>query len=654
MTQAVVRGKRRLGGVLILLAFAAIPAGFCQFLAQPPRTRHIHVTAFRYGKRPSVIRCNRGDRLHLTFSTLDTGHSFFLEEFDIDAKISPGSRNIQLFSARRPEEPSMTAAEVVITAEHPGWLRYLVSKSHYRCHVWCGPMHAFEHGNLIIWPNTLLCAGLGLLAGIPLVGFLGLRHELRKSTASPEPVSPTDGWDVFRHVPWLKRTLRLREFQFAWIVVTMAALYLVILTSLFGTKVSGRNFGVMVTWVVWLFLLTAVLTPLGGRIWCMACPLPVLGEFIQRLAIFGVRTGSTGSYNNRFFGLGLRWPGWLANDWPRIVAFLTLGTLSTALVAVPRFTGWIVLGLLVLASLMPLVWQLRTFCRYLCPVTAFVTLYSKSAKLALRGADPAICGRCTLRSCQNGSHKGWACPYGLCVAQINENTDCGMCCECIRTCPYDNVTLRWRPFAHETAIRSNGQAWLAMGMLVLAAVYCLVHLGHWPILRDCVNVLDKGNWGLLTLYAAVLWSIALVGLPGVMLMTAAAGRRLAGIGYPVRSVMTASTGALVPMGLMLWIAFVVPMLLVNVSFVGQALSDPFGWNWDLLGTANAPWRQLWPSAIPWIQVACVLTGLGYGLRCAWRIWLEITGQPKAALFGMMPLSTFLTAFSGYFVWFFAN
>jgi hypothetical protein len=96
------------------------------------------------------------------------------------------------------------------------------------------------------------------------------------------------------------------------------------------------------------------------------------------------------------------------------------------------------------------------------------------------------------------------------------------------------------------------------------------------------------------------------------------------------------------------------MLLVNVSFVGQALSDPFGWNWDLLGTAGTPWRQFWPSAIPWIQVACVLTGLGYGLRSAWRIWLGITGRPLTALFGMMPLSTFLTAFSGYFVWFFAN
>ncbi len=193
-----------------------------------------------------------------------------------------------------------------------------------------------------------------------------------------------------------------------------------------------------------------------------------------------------------------------------------------------------------------------------------------------------------------------------------------------------------------------------MGMLVLGATYCLVHLGHWPALRDCVNILDKRNWGLFALFTVILWSVALVGLPGVMMITASAGRRLAKIGDPVRSVMIASTGALVPMGLMLWIAFAIPMLLVNVSFVKQSLSDPFGWNWDLLGTAGSPWRQVWPSAIPWLQVICVLTGLSYGLRSAWRIWLDITTQPKSALLGMIPISSFLVAFTGSFVWFFAN
>ena len=303
---------------------------------------------------------------------------------------------------------------------------------------------------------------------------------------------------------------------------------------------------------------------------------------------------------------------------------------------------------------MPLVWQLRAFCRYLCPVSAFVGLYAKSAKLALRPADTDVCAKCRVRSCQRGSPRGWACSFGLCVAEIRENTDCGLCTECIKTCPYDNVSLRWRPFAQETAVRTAGEAWMAMAMLVLAISYCLTHLGHWPVLRDYVNILDKKNWDLFGVYAAVLWAAALAGLPALMFVLAAAGRRLARAAPTSWSLMIASTGALIPLGLAVWIAFVVPMLLVNVSFVLQSLSDPFGWGWNFLGTASTPWRQLCPQAIPWIQVGGILLGLHYSLRNAGRIWRALVDDRRAALRGMLPLALMLISVSGWLVWFFAN
>ena len=654
LTERIRRGKSFLWQGLVLLAFAVIPGGLCQFLAKPSEHRHIHVDSFRYGKDPWRIRANRGDWLHLTFDTRDTGHSFFLEEFDLDVKITPGSREVAVFLPSDPGAAPELTREVVLKAEHPGWLRYLVSKSQYRCHVYCGPMHAFEQGNLIIEPNTLLFSSLGLVVGIPIVGLFRVRRTLRQDSAGPPPVSPTDGWDLLTHLPWLRRLMKRRGFQFAWAAVTMILLYVVILTTLFGTHMPGRNLGVMLMWVVWLFFLTAVLTPLGGRIWCLACPLPVPGEIAQRRAVTGVWRGSTCGYNNRFFGLNRSWPKWLTGDWPRTVGFLILGTFSTVLVARPRLSGWLICGLVVLAFVMALIWELRAFCRYLCPVSAFVGLYAKSGKLAVRAADPAVCDRCTLRWCQKGSEKGWACPFGLCVGEIHENNDCGICTECIKTCPFQNVALRWRPFGQETRIRDSSEAWLAMGMLVLAVAYCLMHLGPWPALRDCVNVLDKKNWGLFGLYAAVLWTTALVGLPGLMLLLAWLGKRLARLPQSTWSLMTASAGALVPIGLLAWIAFVVPLLMVNATFVVQSLSDPFGWGWDFLGTSNMPWRQLWPRAIPWIQVGCILVGLSYGLRSAWRIWLGLARRPRTALAGMIPLAAWLVGLSGWFVWFFAD
>lgn len=638
---------------LVLAAFGIVPAVLCQFLAHAPQDRYYHIEAFRYGKEPSVIRCNRGDRLHLTFSTRDTGHSFFLEEFDLDAKISPGADKVEVFRTSQPEDPPEIRQEVVFEARHPGWLGWLVSKSQYRCHTWCGLMHAFEHGNLVLWPNTLLAAGLGLVVGIPIAGLIGLRARAVTGTISDEASRAEPGIDLLRLFPWLKWLLRRRQFPFAILIVMMALLYVIVLAALFGTKVAGRNLGVMTVWVIWLFLLTAVFVPWGGRLWCMLCPLPMLGDMAQR-GMSGVRSGSTGGTHNHFFGLNRAWPRALANDWPRTIGFLILGTFSTALVAVPRVTGVVVLGLLVLATVMAFGWELRAFCRFLCPVTAFVGLYGRAGKLALRAANPQVCAKCPRRPCQTGSERGWACPFGLCVGEIRENVDCGLCAECFKTCPYDNVTLRWRGFAEETGLRSLGEAWLAMTMLVLGTAYCLVHLGHWPFLRDCVNVLDKGNWDLFGLFAAVLWLIALVGLPGLMIAASAAGKRWSRTERSLSEILTAASGSLVPMGLLVWIAFVLPMLLVNVSFVRQALSDPFGWGWDFLGTSNTPWHQVWPRALPWMQVGAVLVGLSYSLRNAWRIWLGLAGAPRAALAGMTPLGACLVAYSGCLVWFFAN
>jgi hypothetical protein len=640
--------KRRTLQGAVLLASAVIPACLCQLMVAPPRDRTIHIESFRYGKEPSEIRCNRGDRIHLTFSTRDTAHSFFLEEFDIDAKISPAGGQLIVFRPSDPEAPPVVTDEVAFTAEHPGWLSGLVSKSQFRCHVWCGPMHAFEQGNLVIEPNTLLFAALGLLLGIPLAGLLGLRI--------PDGRNP-QGVDLFVRMPRLKRLMKRRGFLFALTLICLVLVYLIILTALFGTLVSGRNLGVMLTWVVWLFLLVAVLTPLGSRVWCTICPIPFLGDFLQRRTFLGVRSGTSAGTRNRLYGLGRPLPGWMKGAWPRVFVFLAMGTFSTLLVANPRVTGWSIVGLILAATIMAVIWRHRGFCRAVCPIGAFVGLYAGAGKLALRSVDPGVCERCKARSCQRGSENGWACPYELCVADIRENTDCGLCTECIKSCPHDNVTLRWQAFAKECRVRTASEAWLAASMLVLAVTYCVVHLGPWPALRDAVNILDKDNWAQFGVFAAILWAAALGVAPALLYLLAAAGVWLAGSGGKGRKpvqVFAGSVGALVPMGLAVWVAFAVPMLMVNLSFVTQSLSDPFGWGWDFFSTAGTPWRQLWPRAIPWIQAGTVLVGLGYGLRTSLRIWEGIGGSVKAGLRGMLPMGLFLMTLSGWLIFFFTD
>jgi hypothetical protein len=94
--------------------------------------------------------------------------------------------------------------------------------------------------------------------------------------------------------------------------------------------------------------------------------------------------------------------------------------------------------------------------------------------------------------------------------------------------------------------------------------------------------------------------------------------------------------------------------MVHLSFILMTLSDPFGWNWDLLGTAGMPWKQVAPAAIPWIQAGAVLAGVGYTLRNVLRNWADATGSPRAAALGAAPFAAGTLGFAGAMIWFFTN
>ncbi|OFY63684.1 MAG: hypothetical protein A2Y71_10745 [Bacteroidetes bacterium RBG_13_42_15] len=635
--------------LLVILLFGLIPAIACQFFTKEPGNKYIHMRNFRYGKDPSVIRCNRGDTLNITFSTEDTGHSFYLEEFDIDAKISPARDMVEVFRTSDPTLDPYLTRELVFVAKHPGILNYLISKSNFRCHVWCGPMHAFESGKLVIMPNTLLIFSLGCIAGIFFLWIKGIFSNKAQGRHNDSGYN-----DILKREGITKKLLTSRWLQIIFTIVAMILIYIVILTSLLGTKMSGRNLGVLMMWAVWLFLLVAILTPFLGRIWCTICPLPFFGDLIQRRSFFNPSVGKTNGYNNHFHGFFLKWPARLQNNWIKLIIFLLLATFSTTMVANPRVSAFAVIMLILVPTIMAVFWELRAFCQYVCPVSVFVGPFSRMSMLALRNRSQQVCDNCTATYCKQGNIKGWACPYSLNAGEIKENTDCGMCFECLRSCTYNNITLYKRPFASELGTRNYADAWGTIVVFTLAIVYCILYEGHWPVIRDFVNILDKKNWDLFGIYALVIWTLSLVIVPGIFYLLSFLAVRLSGIRISVREVFLASSGSLLPLGLMLWIAFVIPMLFVNITFIIQSISDPFGWGWDFLGTANIPWHQFVPRLVPWLQALLVLSGLILSLRNLNNTWQNSKFASKQLFSFTLPIAIFIGVTSVFMIFFFTN
>ena len=86
----------------------------------------------------------------------------------------------------------------------------------------------------------------------------------------------------------------------------------------------------------------------------------------------------------------------------------------------------------------------------------------------------------------------------------------------------------------------------------------------------------------------------------------------------------------------MWAVFFVDTFMSNFTFVLLTLSDPFGWGWDLFGTAGMPWIQVWPSGVPWIQAGLLLIGFGLTMQSGYRRWVEVSGNRHDALRGFLP------------------
>ncbi len=420
----------------------------------------------------------------------------------------------------------------------------------------------------------------------------------------------------------VRTTLRSRWPQLLLQLAAVAGLGLVILAALVGTPVGSRNFGVVAVWIGWWAVLMILVVPALGRGWCAICPLPLPGEWLQRRSLLAPRGPS--------FGFGLRWPRRLRNLWPQNAVFAAVAVVSTVVLTQPRWTGLVLVGLVAVATAVSLVFERRTFCRYLCPAGGFMGLYAQAAPLAVRVKDPAVCALHREKTCYTGSDRGYGCPWLVYPGTLTRNTACGVCLECLRTCPKDNVAVVLQAPGSDlfgSSRRGLDEAFKGFLMLGSAAVYAAVMLGPWGALKSAAAAIGTWPW---VGYAAGLLLIAFALLPGTFTLAVLLGRRIAPASASARQLFTTFAGALVPLGLAAWVAFSLAFALVNLSYLWPALSDPMGWGWNLLGTASLAWTPYLSGALPALQSLVLLGGLAWSASVAMRTGRRLTGDERLA------------------------
>jgi hypothetical protein len=413
--------------------------------------------------------------------------------------------------------------------------------------------------------------------------------------------------------PLIKTLLVNRWPQFVVMVIALAGFLLAILSGLFGTPVGSRNFGIIFVWIAWWAILMLVAVPFLGRGWCSICPIPAPGEWLQRGAMLGPRGQAK--------GLERRWPKRFRNIWLQNGTFLLVALFSTVILTQPRVTAIVLAAFLFVAIGASLIFERRAFCRYLCPVGGFIGLYSQLAPVEVRVIDTAVCTAHTEKTCYTGSADGYGCPWDVFPPGVVKNTYCGTCMECLRTCPHDNLAVNIRSFGADLAVdrsRKLDEAYKAFIMLGAAAVYSTVLLGPWGALKLAAYSVGTLPW---LAYTVSFLTLILLALPGTFWLTVWAGKKLSGSLQPIKKLFIAQSYSLVPLGLAAWVAFSLSFVFANFSYVLTALSDPFGWGWNLLGTAGIGWTPWLTGITPFLQVGALIGGF---------IWSAHTSQKLAA------------------------
>ena len=81
------------------------------------------------------------------------------------------------------------------------------------------------------------------------------------------------------------------------------------------------------------------------------------------------------------------------------------------------------------------------------------------------------------------------------------------------------------------------------------------------------------------------------------------------------------------------------------------ISDPFGWGWNLFGTANlivGPLLAMDPLRL--LQMSLVALGYLGALYTGWRVARQTFGEDRRALAGLAPMVILMIAFAALNLW----
>jgi polyferredoxin len=468
------------------------------------------------------------------------------------------------------------------------------------------------------------------------------------------PVSPPSGRRrlELQSLPPVRWAVDLGAFQFVIVALTTLGMAIVLCSAAVGVEHPSVNFGLVFTWVLWWSALLVSFV-VFGRAWCLACPVGAVGEWLQRVSLWW--------RSPRSASLGWAWPRRLRGMWFPTGLFVVFVFLDNGygMSNSPRMTAGLVVVLTLVAAWTSLVFERRVFCRYLCPLTAFIGLNALASAFELRRRDPGVCATaCPTKDCYRGNERRYGCPMSEFPGGMESNLHCTLCMECVKSCPRENIALRLRSPGLDLWAMSRPRLDGAVGASVLVGLATVV-----PFL---LLLLLPGTRGLLSLAlpagappndpprlaAVALLLVAGVAASGGLVYAFSLLSRLAAAAPTTRPLFTRYAYALIPIGLSRLLADVLDHVLRTWGALGdvtRALILDFPLNRVVPGQVSVV-HLLEPVTVYALQTGLIVIGLVWGLAAMRRISQALFADRETALASLIPMAGLALLLSWVSLW----
>ena len=432
-------------------------------------------------------------------------------------------------------------------------------------------------------------------------------------------------------VPVLGPVLRSRVFTCAFKLLGVAVFLLLIATSLFGVNKPVENFSPTFVWIIW-WVGMGYICALLGNFWMLVNPWRTMFEWVERFVV------GDGEEDEGLMDYPESW-----GVWPAVILFFIFAWLENVYngAQAPFKLGLFILVYSAITWAGMLVFGKHVWLRRGEAFSVLFGLFARFSPTEIKTSGDDLCNTC-----------------GGCD---DESESCVDCLECYQRAGPDERQFNLRPYAVGLATRGVVSASMAVFVILTLATVTFDGISEtsaWLNVQDAlhpvISPLPVDTFGTIDtlglLFIPVLFLTIYLGFSWVL-------RQFEGTtDSPIFDVAKVFVLSLVPIALAYNMAHFISLLAIQGQGIVPLLSDPFGFDWDLFGTAAylIDINVISPGFVWWVSIIAIVLGHILSVYVAHVISLRRMPTSALAVKSQYPMLALMIVYTATSLWIIAQ